>query len=283
LGATARHAVRRISERHSWALPLISALGFLICAVQIAQYVRAGVWPFHDTADFWFAGRRLLEGSSVYASNPEAYLVFPYAPPWAVLLAPVSLLPLDVVCGLLLLAQVAALRNVAGSWLVVGLLCWLPVVPRALMTGNIDFLVGAAILAGIRGAGWPVALFSFAKIAPAVTLLGATRRQWIEAATTAALLVLLTVPWWHLWGEWLALIVTIPPGTEDVVPIFVRLPIALVLLAARRPWALAAAAGLLTPSFHVHTPVLLFPALRLWWEARWRPVGAAASGVEPTA
>ena len=44
------------------------------------------------------------------------------------------------------------------------------------------------------------------------------------------------------------------------------IPLALVLGGIPRPWAFAAAVGLLTPSFHYHTPVVLIPAVRLWWD-----------------
>jgi hypothetical protein len=259
---------------------LVAALGVLICAVQIAQYIRAGGWPLHDTADYWLAGRHLLEGAPVYASNPNGYLIFTYSPPWAVIWAPISILPLDIVCILLLGLQIAALRYVVGSWIAVGVVAWLPVVPRELMTGNVDFLICAAILAGIRGAGWPVVLASFAKFAPAIILLRARTRQRSEALIAGLVLIAVTIPWWPLWGQWLSLILSNPPGTEDVIPAVIRVPIALALLTVRSPWAVATAAGLLTPSFHVHTPVMLLPGLRLWWEAHPRASADVSTGPE---
>jgi hypothetical protein len=231
--------------------------------------VLLGAWPLHDSANFWLAGRHVLEGSAVYGSNPDGYLIFPYAPPVAVLSALLALpgwLALNVYCAVLLVAEILAFRYVAGSWLAAGLLCWLPIVPREFMTGNVDFLMAAAILAGVRGRGWPVA-FGLAKYSSGIVLLGASRRQWTEAILTSLAFVTITLPWLHLWPEWFALIRTVPPGTEDLWPMAVRLPVSLGLIALRRPWALALAAGLLTPSFHFHTPVMLLPGLRLLVES----------------
>ena len=114
------------------------------------------------------------------------FLAFLYAPPWAILWAPISLLPIDLVVAGLLILQVLALRYIVGSWLAVGLVAWIPFVPRELATGNVDFLMAAAILAGIRGSGWPVSLFALAKFSPALVLLGAGRRQWRAAVSPAS-------------------------------------------------------------------------------------------------
>ena len=66
-----------------------------------------------------------------------SFLAFLYAPPWAVLAAVASFLPLDLLSAILLGGQVLALRYIAGSWRVAGLLGWLPFVPRELVTGNV--------------------------------------------------------------------------------------------------------------------------------------------------
>jgi hypothetical protein len=231
----------------------------------VIQWSLMGAWPFHDTVAYWLAGRHVLEAAPVYTGG--AFLAFLYGPPWAILWAPISLLPVDLVVAGLLVLQVLALRYIVGSWLAVGLVAWLPFVPRELVTGNIDFLMAAAILAGIRGAGWPVSLFSFAKFSPAVVLLGAGRRQWRAAIVAGNVLIAITAPWWHLWPEWVAMLFSNPEGGDSVIPLLVRLPIVAALVAVRRPWALAAAAALLTPAFHFHSFVLLLPAALLLTDA----------------
>jgi hypothetical protein len=54
----------------------------------------------------------------------------------------------------------------------------------------------------------------------------------------------------------------------QAVPLLPRVPLVLLLLLIRRPWASAIAAGLGTPAFWFHSPVLLLPGLRVWWQAR---------------
>jgi hypothetical protein len=269
--------LQRVHRRFAWAVPFVSLAGAFFCAGMVIRVFTLGGWPLHDTADFWLAGRHVLEGGPVYQMNPSGLLVFIYGPPWAILWAPISLLPLELVCALVLAAQVLALRYVAGSWVAAGLYCWLPVVSGELTTGNVDLLMAAAILAGIRGRTWPVVLFAFAKIAPAFVLIRASPRGWKQAIATGFVLVALTLPWLELWPQWVALMLAVPPGIESVVPVLVRIPLALVLGGIPRPWALAAAAGLLTPSFHAHTWVVMIPAVRLLWDARplWMSLPAA--------
>jgi hypothetical protein len=260
--------VRLVHRRFAWAIPFVALAGAIFCAGMVLRVFTLGGWPLHDTADFWLAGRHVLEGGPVYRMNSSGLLVFIYGPPWAILWAPISLLPLELVCALVLAAQVLALRYVAGSWVAAGLFCWLPVVSGELTTGNVDILMAAAILAGIRGRTWPVVLFAFAKIAPAFVLIRASRRGWKQAIATGFVFFAITLPWLELWPQWVALMLAVPPGIESVVPVLVRVPLALVLGGIPRPWALAAAAGLLTPSFHAHTWVVMIPAVRLLWDAR---------------
>ena len=260
--------------RFRWILPVLSVAGALVCAGQIVQWSLLGAWPFHDTVAYWLAGRHLLEGAPVYTSG--LFLAFLYAPPWAILWAPISLLPIDLVVAGLLILQVFALRYIVGSWLAVGLVAWIPFVPRELATGNVDFLMAAAILAGIRGSGWPVSLFAFAKFSPALVLLGGSHRQWRTAVVVGVALVAITLPWWHLWVDWVAMLLSNPEGGDSVVPLIVRLPIVVALLAVRRPWALAAGAALLTPAFHFHSFVLLLPAAVLLLESLRAPARAPA-------
>jgi hypothetical protein len=224
-----------------------------------------GAWPFHDTVAYWLAGRHILEAAPVYAASGP-FLAFLYGPPWAILWAPISVLPIDLVVAGLLVLQILALRYIVGSWLAVGLVAWLPFVPRELATGNVDFLMASAILAGIRGAGWPVSLFAFAKFSPALVMIGASQRQWREAFIAGLVLVAITLPWWYLWLDWAQMLLANPQGGDSVIPLIVRLPLVAALVAIRRPWALAAGAALLTPAFHEHSLVLLLPAAVLGLE-----------------
>lgn len=260
-------SLARTWERLRWILPVVSVAGALICAGQVIHWSLMGAWPFHDTVAYWLAGRHVLEGAPVYAEGGSAFLAFLYGPPWAILWAPISLLPIDLVVAGLLVLQVLALRYIVGSWLAVGLVAWLPFVPRELATGNIDILMAAAILAGIRGAGWPLSLFAFAKFSPAIVLFNASRRQWLEAFVAGLILVAITLPWWYLWFDWAVVLISNPQGGDSVIPLIVRLPMVVALVAVRRPWALAAGAALLTPAFHEHSFVLFLPAAILLIES----------------
>jgi hypothetical protein len=241
-----------------------------VCAAQLVNWWMQGAWPPHDSIAFWLAGRHVLEGQPVYGGD-AVFLAFRYAPPWAVLLAPLSLLDPIMFSVLLLVGQLAALRWVAGSWTTTGLLGWLPFVWRAIGTGNIDLLMMAAIYAGMLklvGSGAAGTLFAMAKFSPIIAV-----RRWREAAVAATLLVAITIPWLELWAPWWERQVSTPGNLEMWIPILPRIPVValLLVLGVRRPWARAAAAGLATPAFYFHSVVLLFPAVRIWWHGRTAP------------
>ena len=169
---------------------------------------------------------------------------FVFSPVVALLLAPMTTLPFIVFYKLLLAANLAAM-----AWMVgpagAALALLLPPVQGELQTGNIDLLIGAAIVLGLstsRGLGIPI----LTKVTPAVGLIWfAVRREWrpllMALGTTFALVAVtwLIVPW--MWADWLDLLsssatVVITNYTIVQVPVFVRLPIAagLVYIAARR-------------------------------------------------
>src|SRR3954447_21621674 len=94
----ARAAIQRAHRRFAWAIPFVAMAGAFFCAGMVLRVFTLGGWPLHDTADFWLAGRHVLEGGPVYQMNASGLLVFIYGPPWAILWAPISLLPLELVC-----------------------------------------------------------------------------------------------------------------------------------------------------------------------------------------
>jgi hypothetical protein len=249
-------------------LNALAVAGGLVCAGQVILWSTMGAWPFHDTAAYWLGGLHLREGAPVYA-EPGGYLSFLYSPPWAVIWAGLSFLPLYPVTAGLMVLQILALRYVAGSWRNAGLLAWLPIVPRELVTGNIDLLIAATIYAAVRSrAGFAVALFSFAKWSPAATLVIGTRRQWRDVIVTSLVLVAVTIPWLHLWPEYFGLLTAGQGPNDTLLPLLPRIPVAIVLLAYRRTWSVAAGAALVTPAFYFHSLVLLIPAVRLAVEDR---------------
>jgi hypothetical protein len=264
----------------------LAVAGGLVCAGQVILWSTMGAWPFHDTASYWLGGLHLREGAPVYGlvSNDPMFLAFVYSPPWAVLAAPLSLLPLEVVTGVLFILQVSALRYVCGSWRNAGLVAWLPIVPRELVTGNVDLLIAGAILASIRSvpsSGYATALFAAAKFSPAATLVLASRRQWREAIIGAVILVALTLPVLSLWPQWIAALSSANRDATQLLPLVVRVPLGLALVAYRRTWSVAAGAALLTPAFYFHSLVLLIPAVRLAVEDREEHLQTAEDALPP--
>ena len=255
-----------------WYRPIIVGLavgGVIMGVGTVMKAYGIGMWPPHDTSAFWLAGRHILESKPVYGGSAW-FLAFVYTPPVAVVLAPLSLLDYQLFSLALIGMQIAALRYITGSWIIVGILGWLPWLQFEFVAGNVDILMAAAIYAALterRYAGVAIALLAFAKFSPALVLVRAGRRQWLEFTVTAAFLLLISVPWLPLWPDWVARISDRGPDIS-MVPLLVRLPIAAALLAYRRPWAVAAGAALATPVFYEHSTVLLVPAIRLWWDAR---------------
>jgi hypothetical protein len=277
-GAVASRLDRAALAITSWAstnrgmvrivINALAVAGAFVCAGQVALWSWMGAWPFHDTAAYWVAGLHLREGVAVY--QPGAiYLAFLYAPPFAILAVPLSFIPLQPFAASLLVLQVLALRYIAGSWRAAGLMAWLPFVPRELVTGNIDLLVAATLYASVRQiprSGYAVALFGMMKFSPALTLIIGSRTRWREAIVGGVVLVAITLPLLHLWPEWVSILGSI--SAEQVLPLQVRLPIGLILLAYRRSWSVAAGAALLTPALYFHSLVQLLPAARLLLDAR---------------
>jgi hypothetical protein len=257
----------------------IAFAGAAICIGQLAYWFSLGAWPLHDTAEYWLAGVHFREGQPVYAGDVN-FLTMLYAPPWVVVMGVVSLVPLMAFEVGLLAAQVLALRYVAGSWLVAAALGWLPFVPRELATGNVDLLIAAAMLATARrGPAWPTSFFTFAKFTPVLTLAAPGARR-LEAVASGLVLLAITLPWLHLWPEWLDVMRRAQQQVVVEVPLLPRLVVALPLLAYRRPWSVAAAAATAIPGFYFHTPVLYLAAARLLWDDRRTETAIARHRVE---
>ncbi len=259
--------------RRAFTLNALAVAGALVCAGSVIRWSLMGAWPFHDTVTNWLAGRHLLEGAEVYGRVLGTFLSFVFAPPWAVIYAPLSYLPYELVAAAEFVGQILALRFVAGSWRNAGLVSWLPFVPRELVTGNFDLIMAAAIYAAARRVRWSgaaLALFGLAKFSPLLMLVIADRRQWRGALLALGVLVIVSLPWLPLWTAWAGNLIASRDVPVDL-PLLPRLPFVAALLLIRRPWSVAMAAGLATPAFYYHSPVLLLPGLRLLWEARKSP------------
>ena len=125
-----------------------------------------GILKFPGGDDVMYAavGHAFWSGGDPYALD-VASQPFLYSPPWA---AVFGLFPGAAAIHLAIIAgNLAALRYLAGSWLAVGYLAWFPLVPWELAWGNINLMVAAAIVAGVRGNGALPMAFGLASGHPA--------------------------------------------------------------------------------------------------------------------
>lgn len=173
--------------------------------------------------------------------------VFRYAPPFALLFAPLSLLPFEAVQVLWLGLQLGALWYVARGWFLA--LALFPPVWMDLAYGNINILLGAMIVAGFRHpAVWSFALLT--KITPGVGVLWFLgRREWrnlalVGGVTLGIVSVSVFVQGAGVWREWFGVLAeasgqATPTGTiPGSLPVRVALAAGIVLLAGltNRPW-----------------------------------------------
>lgn len=257
----------------------LSAGGYVFLAGLVVVGIGLGKFslPGGDVTDIYDrAGDLLRSGANPYFGDRLAASFF-YAPPWAVLFAALSILPPLDQHLLILGVEVAALRTMARSWLRVGYLCWIPLLPFELFSGNINLFIAAAIVAGTRGRGWPVALASLAKLSP---ILAADRSTIRQVLLTLALAVLVTAPQLWLWPAWVQhglQAVGSGIGPQIPIPLVVRWAAAAGLLTMRRPWTRALAAVVAVPGFYYGTLVMLIAPLIVWLDSRRSvPVGVEA-------
>ena len=201
------------------------------------------------------------------ASAPGAFRAYFYSPAFAQLTAPIHLLPWQVFIAVWTVVLTFALVWQACLW-TAPLLLLVPVFVD-LTVANIHLLLGAAIVLGFRWP-WTWSFVLLTKLTPGVGLLWfAFRREWrqlgIALGVTAAIALASFVVAPTLWREWLDLLLAAAraPDKEFIVPIplWVRLPISVVLLAwgARhdRRWTVPLASCLALPILEINGLAML--------------------------
>lgn len=244
----------------------LSLGGYALTAGILAWGFTSGKFhiPGGDALIWDRVGDALRAGGEVYYRTPTLSDSFWYAPPWAVLFAAVSWLPLQVVSLAIIAAEILSLRYIAGSWLRVGYLCWLPLVAFELPSSQFNLIMAAAIAAALRGDPRAAVVMGAAKLSPVLAI---DPRAWRKAAPVGLALLAVTLPWWGLWPAWIGHLVgsygaNLAPGATILVPLAPRLAIALGLLFVRRPWARGLAAIIATPSIYWVSGVLFLGLLR---------------------
>lgn len=226
--------------------------GVIVGGLTLSVIELLGGSPFaFDAYAYWS-----VDLNALYQDPVGAYGLFPYAPPLALLAAPLGWLPWPVF--------------VVGWWtLLVGALVWLgrddlrsliifaafPPVVMELVTGNIHILLAAAIVLGFRyPAAWAFVLLT--KVSPGVGLLWFVfRREWrslaIAVGATAAIVISTFVLVPHLWIAWFEFLVVNVNYTPFNFPLWTRLPLAVLIVwwGARRDayWTVPVAATIALP------------------------------------
>jgi hypothetical protein len=256
-----------------------AAGGVAVTAIQLAvgYQIRQFVLPGGEVLVYTAAGDALRAGADVYAGAPGTE-TFYYAPTWAVFFAATSWLGANAVQVAMWIVDALCLRYIAGSWLRVGYLGWMPLMAFELASGQTNLVVATGIVAAIRGDTGLTVPGVLAKLSPILAV-----RKPRAFLVGAAIAVLVTLPWLWLWLAW-AIKLTAASGLHVGNPIPIPLPARLVaaalLLALRRPWATALAATVAIPAFHWASLVVLVAPIVVWLETR-RPATNAAAPATP--
>lgn len=212
--------------------------GFVMLGAAFVLLRLLNLPPWDQSVDayaYWTTRTGVFYGQSAFGAM-GAYL---YSPAWAQLLAPLVLLAWP------LFNAIWTTINLATYWSLVGrlalpLLLFLPF-PFEIVSGNVHLLYALAIVIGFRyPAAW--ALMLLTKITPGVGLVWfAARREWRSlaialgvTAVIAAVSFLLAPDAWHGWVDTLRQNAGGPgptPGWYVPIPLLVRLPIAVVIVA----------------------------------------------------
>jgi hypothetical protein len=242
----------------------VSAGGYSLFAFVVVWLIFAGrfVPGGGDVKDVYHAaGDALWNGRAVYTYTYPPYF---YSPPWTVVLAALSRLPLVAEWTLINALNVAALRYVAGSWRRVGYMLWIIPIAWELALGNINLLIAASIVAAVRdGNTFLPAALSFAKFSP---VLAVDPRKWRRFALWIGLGLAITLPWWWLWPDWIAQMTRAwsnPVGWLLPIPFAVRLPVALILVATRTRLGRVTGAILAIPALYYLSTVTLVAPLAI--------------------
>lgn len=242
-----------------WAVGLVT-LGVLVASTN-------GLIVGADLDAYLRAGDDFVAGRPVYIGEIGEFDVFSYAPPWVLVFGALSWVPDMVMQVAVMILGLLCIRYVAGSWLWAGLVFLYPISVMVLLAGNIEWIIAASLVLAAYGRGEPLAFTALAKVAP---IFGLRPDQWRQAALVLAVAVIATLPWLHLWPEWVEHLLRQPSSIDIHIapPWYWRLPFAAALLLLHRPWARALAVVVAMPSLWLGTLVILAAVVRLWYDQR---------------
>jgi len=203
--------------------PLLVPLSLLGLLAIIGSYALARSHGY-DLLAYW-----QVNPADPYGDHRWEQGGFNYAPPAALILAPLALLPWEAAQLLWLGLQLAALWSIGRHWFLV--LVLFPPVWLDITYGNINIFLAAMIVAGMRYPGvWAFGLLT--KVTPGIGLgWFAIRRDWRSLAvgvcvTASVVLVSLLIQGPRVWGDWFDVLAqsgSIPTETALPIPILPRL------------------------------------------------------------
>jgi hypothetical protein len=257
---------RTLSARLGWYISWLVAAPFSVLGAWYAAAVGLG----YDSHAYWTAVQDMESLYDSPALTRDAYL---YSPLFAQLIWPLGRLPWPVF-GVLwstiaLAVFVWLLRPLPAPWFWPALVATVPEV----LTGNVYALMALAVVgATSRGTPWlgPV----LTKVTPGVVAVGwlGASRQWralLRGLLVGAALVGLSAAVASAsWAQWLTLLRGGTSGNGSVPWLFLAavgsgMALAAYAGMARRPWLLAVALVLVSPTWGVNTLTLLAAVPRL--------------------
>jgi len=260
---------------------ILLAVAWVAIVAWAEPFAWAALGSGHDARPYWAS----LLSHPYDDSTLGAFGAYLYSPVFLQLIAPIRSLPWIGFVGAWEAILMLAAAVLAGPALLapVGFL----LLPE-LLGGNISILLALAIVAGFR---WPAtwAFVLLTKVTPGVGLVWfAVRREWrslgIALGATLAIVAVSFVILPDAWRHWVGVLAAGPSTAVTSgsipVPLLVRLPVAVVLLAwgARtdRRWVVPVACLLALPVIWYGSLALLvgaIPLIRPQLAARWPSLG----------
>jgi hypothetical protein len=252
---------------------------FIVAAVVLVGVRLLDVTPWNHTVLDLYTYWSTRSGIEYGNSNPFMIGAYLYAPAFAQAISPLTVLPWPIFSGIWTGLIVAAYLWLVGRWAFP--ILFSAAVALELYLGQIDIFLATAIVLGFRyPAAWAFPLLT--KVTPGVGLIWfAVRREWTKlfVALSATLVVvgisaLIDPGAWRGWIDLLYRSAVLPQtivGTFLPVPLWLRLPIAVVLIAwgarTNRPWTVPVGALLAMPVLWINVFAMLVAMVPLLREA----------------
>ncbi len=215
---------RRALLARSWSGLLIGFAGALLVGIWLRSVFPdlAGT----DTYAYW-----IVDPTDPYSSVFPQRGTFLYSPAMAMLMAPLGLLPWEVVAAGWLVVQALVLAALLGP---LGAIVAMSVIVGVdLLYGNVAIFMMAVTVVGFR---WPAlwALPVLAKVTPVVGLVWfAARSEWrnlgIALGTLGVLSLVSLVYAPQAWFDWIRLLIDMSAVPSGIAPLWIRWPLAALL------------------------------------------------------